>query len=63
MRALECSGPCPSEPCGRSMPRREVWRHLSSADAMNWSTMTWAPFAKSPNCASQSVSASGHSTL
>ena len=42
---------------------RDRWRHLSSADAMNWSTMTWAPLAKSPNCASQSTSASGHSTL
>ena len=42
---------------------RVVWRHLSSADAMNWSMMTCAPLAKSPNCASHRTSASGHSTL
>jgi len=29
---------------------------------MNSSTMVWAPFAKSPNWASQSTSASGRST-
>ena len=26
---------------------------------MNWSTIVCAPFAKSPNCASQTTSASG----
>ena len=62
-RALECSGPWPSEPCGSSIPMRVVCRHLSSAEAMNWSMMTCAPLAKSPNWASQSTSASGHSTL
>ena len=30
---------------------------------MNWSTMTWAPLTKSPNCASQSTSVSGDSWL
>ena len=30
--------------------------------AMNWSMMTCAPFAKSPNCASHMTSASGAST-
>ena len=24
MRALECSGPCPSDPCGRSIATRDV---------------------------------------
>jgi CO/xanthine dehydrogenase Mo-binding subunit len=33
--------------------------HLSSPAAMNWSVITCALFAKSPNCASQSTSASG----
>ena len=42
MRALECSGPCPSKPCGRSSTRPERRGHLSSAEAMNWSMMTCA---------------------
>ena len=29
--------------------------HLRSPDEMNWSITTWAPLAKSPNCASQMV--------
>ena len=33
--------------------------HLRSPDEMNWSNTTCAPLAKSPNCASQSVSAFG----
>ena len=53
MRALECSGPCPSKPCGRRSTRLLRWPHLSSAAAMNWSMIVWATFAKSPNCASQ----------
>ena len=52
-RALECSGPLPSYPCGRSSVSREVCRHLASPLEMNWSTIVWAPLAKSPNCASQ----------
>jgi hypothetical protein len=32
---------------------------LASPDDMNWSITTWAPLAKSPNCASQTISASG----
>jgi hypothetical protein len=32
---------------------------LAPADAMNWSITTWAPLAKSPNCASQMVRALG----
>ena len=37
---------------------REVWPHFERPDAMNWSMTTCAPFAKSPNCASQITSAS-----
>ena len=35
--------------------------YLSSELEMNWSMMTCAPLAKSPNCASQHTSASGES--
>ena len=57
--ALECSGPCPSKPCGSSSTRPLSRRHLSSALAMNWSMITWAALTKSPNCASHSTSAVG----
>ena len=33
--------------------------HLRSPDEMNWSITTCAPLAKSPNCASHSISALG----
>ena len=33
--------------------------HFFSPDEMNWSMITWAPLAKSPNCASHMISASG----
>ena len=33
--------------------------HLVSPEAMNWSMMTCAPLAKSPNCASHSTSVCG----
>ncbi len=33
--------------------------HLRSPEEMNWSNTTCAPLAKSPNCASHSVSAFG----
>ena len=33
--------------------------HLHSPELMNWSNMICAPLAKSPNCASQRVSALG----
>src|SRR5256885_8191579 len=58
MRPDECSGPCPSYPCGSSSVRPDVCPHLSSAAERNWSTMTCAPLKKSPNCASQHTSAS-----
>src|SRR6185369_2082076 len=58
MRALECSGPWPSKPWGSSSDRLLCWPHLSAAATMNWSITIWAPFAKSPNCASQHTSAS-----
>ena len=51
--------PGPSYPCGSSSPTPEGRSHLSSAALMNWSMMICAPFAKSPNCASHSTSASG----
>ena len=62
MRALECSGPWPSNPWGRSSPTLLAWPHLSSAAEMNWSMTTSAALTKSPNCASHSTSASGYST-
>ena len=37
--------------------------HLRSPDEMNWSNTTCAPFAKSPNCASQQVSAFGSESV
>ena len=58
-RALECSGPLPSYPCGRRSVRRDVSRHFDNPDEMNWSMTICAPFAKSPYCASQRTSASG----
>ena len=60
-RALECSGPLPSYPCGRSSVSRELWPHLERPETMNWSTITCAEFTKSPNCASHSTSVSGAS--
>ncbi len=33
--------------------------HLLSPEQMNWSMITCAPLAKSPNCASHSTSALG----
>ena len=41
MRALECSGPWPSNPCGRSSDTLLRWPHLSAAATMNWSMITW----------------------
>jgi hypothetical protein len=62
-RALECSGPCPSIPCGSSITSPESRFHFTSEEERNWSMSTWAPFTKSPNCASQITSASGCSRL
>ena len=42
MRAEECSGPCPSQPWGSIKTKPEERFHLVSAEAMNWSMMTWA---------------------
>ncbi len=61
-RALECSGPRPSKPCGSSSTSPLSRRHLSSALAMNWSMITWAALTKSPNWASQRVRVSGRVT-
>ena len=36
--------------------------HFDSAEAMNWSMITWAPLAKSPNWASQRISMFGSSS-
>jgi len=54
-RALECSGPWPSYPWGKSSTMPLAWFHFSCAEEMNWSMMICAPFAKSPNCASHST--------
>ena len=48
VRAAAASGAC-------------VWPHLARPETMNWSMMTCAPLAKSPNCASHSTSVSGAS--
>jgi hypothetical protein len=61
-RALECSGPFPSYPCGRRSVSREVWPHFERPATRNWSTTICAPLTKSPNCASQRTSASGAAT-
>ena len=61
-RALECSGPLPSYPCGRSSVRRDVCCHLARLETKNWSMITWAPFMKSPNWASQRTSDCGQAT-
>ena len=37
--------------------------HFDSELAMNWSMITWAPFAKSPNCASHTTSLLGSAML
>ena len=62
IRAEEWSGPWPSYPWGRRRTRDECWFHFCSADETNSSTTVWAPFAKSPNCASQIVRVSGLSS-
>src|SRR5690606_16007286 len=59
IRADECSGPWPSKPCGRSMTSPFDRLHFVSALDMYWSMMICAPLKKSPNCASQIVSAWG----
>ena len=58
-RALECSGPAPSYPCGSSSVSRDVSPHFARPDTMNWSTATCAAFTKSPNWASHITSVSG----
>src|SRR5690606_29741777 len=58
-RALECSGPWPSYPWGKSITNPFILCHFDSAEETNWSIMVWAPFAKSPNCASHTQSALG----
>ncbi len=59
MRALECSGPEPSYPCGSSRVIRVVCPHFDSPAAMKLSMITWAELAKSPNWASQRTRLSG----
>ena len=39
-RALECSGPWPSKPCGRSITSPLMRPHFTWADVMNWSMIT-----------------------
>ena len=47
---------------GKSMTSELVCFHLASDAERNWSITTWAPLAKSPNCASQATIASGSAT-
>ena len=63
IRADEWSGPWPSKPCGSSSTSDERCAHFCSAETMNSSMIVWAPFTKSPNCASHMTSASGLATL
>src|SRR5476649_2218413 len=56
-------GPAPSWPCGRNMVNPLVWPHFDSPAAMKLSMTTWAPLAKSPNCASQITSASSRTVV
>ena len=58
-RADECSGPCPSYPWGNNITNPEALDHFLSPDAINWSMITCAPLAKSPNWASHKVSVLG----
>lgn len=53
MRPEECSGPWPSYPCGRLITNEDRQFHLASPLTMQLSIIICAPFAKSPNCASQ----------
>jgi hypothetical protein len=62
-RALECSGPWPSYPCGSRSTRSDVCPHFWYDAAMYWSITTCAPLTKSPNCASHSTSMSRSRTL
>ena len=59
IRALECSGPDPSYPCGSSRVNRVVWPHFASPEAMKLSMITCAALPKSPNCASHSTRLGG----
>ena len=61
--AEECSGPWPSYPWGSSITKPDALDHFLSPEAINWSITTCAPFAKSPNCASQIVSVFGSTKL
>ncbi len=56
---LECSRPCPSYPCGKSITSPDFCPHLARPAEINWSKYTWAAFAKSPNWASQITNVSG----
>ena len=62
IRPDEWSGPWPSKPCGSSSTTDERWFHFCSDDDTNSSMIVCAPLKKSPNCASQSTSASGRAT-
>ena len=61
--ADECSGPWPSYPCGNSKTNPDALAHFLSPEAINWSIITCAPFAKSPNCASHKTNVSGSTKL
>ena len=61
--AEECSGPWPSKPWGNNNTKPEALNHFLSPEEINWSIITWAPFAKSPNWASQIVNVLGSTKL
>ena len=61
-RPLECSGPCPSYPCGKLITKPVRCSHFLSPEAINWSMMHCALLAKSPNWASQMVNESGETS-
>jgi hypothetical protein len=50
MRDELCSGPAPSNPCGRSITKALCFNHLAAAPTMKLSMIICAPLLKSPNC-------------
>ena len=52
-------GPSPRSRAAAAASAGTSAPHLASPETRNWSTITWAEFTKSPNCASHSTSASG----
>ena len=53
----------PSQPWGSSSTMAVMRPHLASALLIYWSMTSWAPLAKSPNCASHMISRRGSAEL